>query len=176
MSTAAPSMSDRDGKRRAFTRVRVSDAGADVIAATAWKACGQAMAVRHDAASIPFHPEALKDGDGKAIMLDVAGWEHESSGETSGRIEGDMGRSTTRPVCKDRGLEVLHKRITRDELYIADEVFFTGTAAEVAPIREVDRLQIGEGRRGPLTEKIQNAFFDIVNGRNSKYAHWLTRV
>jgi branched-chain amino acid aminotransferase len=79
-------------------------------------------------------------------------------------------------ICKDLGLEVVQKRITRDELYIADEVFFTGTAAEVTPIREVDRIEIGAGSRGPLTEKIQQAFFDIVNGRNPKYAHWLTRV
>lgn len=175
MSPVVPSMSDRDGKRRAFTHV-VSDAGADVIAATAGKACGQARVVRHDAASIPLHPEALQDADGQAILRDVAGWEHASAGEAIGRIEGDMGRSTTRPVCKDRGLEVLHKRITRDELYIADEVFFTGTAAQVTPIREEDRLPIGEGRRGALTEKIQNAFVGIVNGRNSKYAHGLTRV
>ncbi len=63
-----------------------------------------------------------------------------------------------------------------DEVYIADEAFFTGTAAEVTPIRELDRVQIGSGSRGPITEKIQSAFFDIVNGRNPKYAHWLTKV
>ena len=77
---------------------------------------------------------------------------------------------------KDLGLEVVQKRITRDEVYIADEAFFTGTAAEVTPIRELDRLEIGCGSRGPITEKIQSAFFDIVNGRNPKYAHWLTKV
>ena len=169
-------MSDRDGKRRALARVRVSDAGADLIAHAAWKACGQAMAVRHDAASILFHPEALKDGDSKAILLDVAGWEHERLGETIVRIEGDMGRSTTHPVCKDRGLEVLQKRITRDELYIADGLGFSETVAEAKSIRGVGRQQSDAERRGPLTEQIQNAFFDIVNGRNSKYAHGLTRV
>ena len=73
-------------------------------------------------------------------------------------------------------MEVVQKRITRDELYIANEVFFISTAAEVSFIREVDLLQTGAGRRSPITEKIQNAFFDTVNGRNSKYAHWLTRV
>ena len=62
------------------------------------------------------------------------------------------------------------------EVYIADEAFFTGTAAEVTPIRELDRRVIGKGERGPITEKIQNAFFDIVNGRNRKYHHWLTPV
>ncbi|MEO8654488.1 MAG: branched chain amino acid aminotransferase, partial [Ramlibacter sp.] len=61
-------------------------------------------------------------------------------------------------------------------VYIADEAFFTGTAAEVTPIRELDRLEIGAGSRGPVTEKIQAAFFDIVNGRNPKYSHWLTKV
>ncbi len=79
-------------------------------------------------------------------------------------------------LAKDLGLEIVQKRITRDEVYIADEAFFTGTAAEVTPIRELDRIQLGEGSRGPITEKIQTAFFDIVNGRNPKYAHWLTLV
>ena len=82
---------------------------------------------------------------------------------SAGALNG-ITRNTVLHICKDLGLEVVQKRITRDELYIADEVFFTGTAAEVTPIREVDRVQIGEGRRGPVTEKIQTAFFDIVNG------------
>jgi branched-chain amino acid aminotransferase len=71
---------------------------------------------------------------------------------------------------------LVEKRITRDEVYICDEAFFTGTAAEVTPIRELDRVEIGRGSRGPVTEKIQAAFFDIVNGRNPKYAEWLTAV
>ena len=83
-------------------------------------------------------------------------------------------------IAKDLGLEIVQKRITRDEVYIADEAFFTGTAAEVTPIRELDRIELGKedyvGSRGPITEKIQSAFFDIVNGRNPKYAHWLTKV
>ena len=91
-------------------------------------------------------------------------------------------RSTASPatrsfsICKDLGLKLVEKRITRDEVYIADEAFFTGTAAEVTPIRELDRIEIGRGSRGPITEKIQSAFFDIVNGRNPKYAEWLTKV
>lgn len=85
-------------------------------------------------------------------------------------------RDGKRPVCKDRGLEVLHKRITRDELYIADGLGFTGTAAEVTAIRKVNRLLIGAERCGPISEKNQTACFDIVNGRNSTYAHGLTRV
>ena len=79
-------------------------------------------------------------------------------------------------ICADLGIKIVEKRITRDEVYIADEAFFTGTAAEVTPIRELDRIEIGIGSRGPITEKIQAAFFDIVNGRNPKYAHWLTLV
>lgn len=76
----------------------------------------------------------------------------------------------------DLGLKLVEKRITRDEIYISDEAFFTGTAAEVTPIRELDRIELGAGSRGPITEKIQAAFFDIVNGRNPKYASWLSLV
>ena len=79
-------------------------------------------------------------------------------------------------ICEDLGLKLVEKRITRDEVYICDEAFFTGTAAEVTPIRELDRIELGAGSRGPITEKIQNAFFDIVNGRNPKHAQWLTKV
>jgi branched-chain amino acid aminotransferase len=79
-------------------------------------------------------------------------------------------------LAEGLGYKVKAKRLTRDDIYIADECFFTGTAAEVTPIRELDRLEIGQGSRGPITEKIQSAFFDIVNGRNPKYAEWLTAV
>ncbi|MFM2052731.1 MAG: hypothetical protein RL456_768, partial [Pseudomonadota bacterium] len=85
-------------------------------------------------------------------------------------------RKTVITLAQEIGLSVVEKRITRDEVYIADEAFFTGTAAEVTPIRELDRIEIGIGSRGPVTEKIQTAFFDIVNGRNPAYAHWLTPV
>ncbi len=74
------------------------------------------------------------------------------------------------------GIEIFQEGSTRGDIDISDEAFFTGTAAEVTPIRELDRVQIGAGSRGPITEKIQTAFFDIVNGRNPKYAHWLTLV
>jgi branched-chain amino acid aminotransferase len=79
-------------------------------------------------------------------------------------------------LAEELGYEVISKRLTRDDIYIADEAFFTGTAAEVTPIREYDRVTLGEGVRGPITTKIQGAFFDIVNGENSKYAEWLTLV
>uniref|UniRef100_A9U6P0 Predicted protein n=6 Tax=cellular organisms TaxID=131567 RepID=A9U6P0_PHYPA len=150
----------------------------------------QAKAVSNYTNSILANTEALDDGYDEAILLDASGFVSEGSGEnifvikdgvvytpdlSAGALNG-ITRNTVMHICKDLGLEVVQKRITRDELYIADEVFFTGTAAEVTPIREVDRIEIGAGSRGPLTEKIQQAFFDIVNGRNPKYAHWLTRV
>jgi branched-chain amino acid aminotransferase len=77
-------------------------------------------------------------------------------------------------LARDLGIEVREKRITRDEMYCADEAFFTGTAAEVTPIRELDDRPIGEGRRGPVTEKLQSLFFDVVGGRDPRYAHWLS--
>ncbi|MDE2188030.1 MAG: aminotransferase class IV, partial [Betaproteobacteria bacterium] len=85
-------------------------------------------------------------------------------------------RKTVFAICEDLGLAVKEKRITRDEVYICDEAFFTGTAAEVTPIRELDGITLGPGHRGPITERIQNAFFDIVGGRNPKYAGWLSAV
>jgi branched-chain amino acid aminotransferase len=94
---------------------------------------------------------------------------------SAGALDG-ITRNTILSICNDLGLKLVEKRITRDEVYIADEAFFTGTAAEVTPIRELDRVEIGRGSRGPITEKIQSAFFDIVNGRNAKYAEWLTKV
>src|SRR5690606_35410321 len=85
-------------------------------------------------------------------------------------------RSTVHALAADLGAPVVTKRLTRDDVYIADEAFFTSTAAEVAAIREVDNRKLGRGRRGPVTEKLQTAFFDVVSGRNPKYAHWLTQV
>jgi len=150
----------------------------------------QAKAVSNYSNSILANMEALDDGYDEALLLDANGFVSEGAGEnvfvvkdgvvytpdlSAGALNG-ITRNTTMHICKDLGIEVVQKRITRDEIYIADECFFTGTAAEVTPIRELDRVQIGIGRRGPVTEKLQNAFFDIVNGRNPKYAHWLTRV
>lgn len=150
----------------------------------------QAKAVSNYSNSILANMEALDDGYDEALLLDSAGFVSEGAGEnvfvikdgvvytpdlSAGALNG-ITRNTVMHICKDLGVELVQKRITRDEIYIADEAFFTGTAAEVTPIRELDRVQIGIGRRGPLTERIQNAFFDIVNGRNPKYAHWLTRV
>ena len=150
----------------------------------------QAKAVSNYSNSILANMEATDDGYDEALLLDSSGFVSEGAGEnifvikdgviytpdlSAGALNG-ITRNTIFHIAKDLGLEIVQKRITRDEVYIADEAFFTGTAAEVTPIRELDRVQIGIGSRGPITEKIQNAFFDIVNGRNPKYAHWLTRV
>lgn len=150
----------------------------------------QAKAVSNYSNSILANMEALDDGYDEALLLDASGFVSEGAGEnifvvkggvvytpdlSAGALNG-ITRNTILHICKDLGIEVVQKRITRDEVYIAEEAFFTGTAAEVTPIRELDRVEIGKGSRGPVTEKIQNAFFDIVNGRNPKYAHWLTKI
>ncbi len=150
----------------------------------------QAKAVSNYTNSILANMEALDDGYDEAMLLDANGFVSEGSGEnlfvvkdgvvytpdlSAGALNG-ITRNTVLHICKDLGLEVVQKRITRDEVYICDEAFFSGTAAEITPIRELDRLTLGSGSRGPITEKIQSAFFDIVNGRNPKYAHWLTLV
>ena len=85
-------------------------------------------------------------------------------------------RETIISLAGEAGIPVIERRITRDEFYIADEAFFTGTAAEVTPIREFDHRPIGEGRRGPVTAKLQTMFFDVVNGRSAKHREWLTPV
>ncbi len=150
----------------------------------------QAKAVSNYSNSILANMEALDDGYDEALLLDASGFVSEGAGENVFLVKGGVvytpdlsagalngiTRNTVMHICKDLGIELVQKRITRDEVYISDEAFFTGTAAEVTPIRELDRIEIGSGSRGPVTEKIQNAFFDIVNGRNPKYAHWLTKV
>ncbi len=85
-------------------------------------------------------------------------------------------RATVITLAREHGIEVIEKRITRDEMYCAEEAFFTGTAAEMTPIREIDRRTIGSGRRGPITERLQRAFFEIVAGENPRYMDWLTLV
>jgi branched-chain amino acid aminotransferase len=85
-------------------------------------------------------------------------------------------RASVIEIARDKGIPVVEEAITRDELYIADEVFLTGTAAEVTPVREVDRRRIGAGTRGPVTRALQAAFFDVVAGREPKYERWLTHL
>ncbi len=139
--------------------------------------------------SILANMEATTDGYDEALLLDVDGFVAEGAGEnvfvvkdgviyepelTSALI--GITRSTIIALAKDMGLEVHAKRLTRDDLYIADECFFTGTAAEVTPVRELDNRTIGEGKRGPVTTELQKRYFDVVYGRNEKYESWLSRV
>jgi branched-chain amino acid aminotransferase len=133
--------------------------------------------------------EALSCGCDEALLLDTEGYVAEGSGENiflvrdgvlytpdiTSALDG-ITRATVMQLAADAGLKVVEKRITRDEVYIADEAFFTGTAAEVTPIRELDGRSIGAGSRGPITEKLQSLYFDLVYGRNAKYAAWITPV
>ena len=137
--------------------------------------------------SVLAKAEVKKAGYDEAVMLDGEGYVAEASGENifivrDGKIKTTpltsilpgITRAAIITLARDRGYEVIEERFTRDELYIADEAFFTGTAAELTPIREVDDRRIGAGRRGPVTEDIQTTFFDVIKGKNPKYAKWLT--
>jgi len=139
--------------------------------------------------SILANMEATEHGYDEGLLLDVDGFVAEGAGENLFMIKGDriiepelnsaligITRDSVIQLAADLGYKVEAKRITRDDLYIADEVFFTGTAAEVTPVREVDGRMVGTGKRGPLTEKLQSMFFDVVNGRSEKYRHWLHKV
>ncbi len=133
--------------------------------------------------------EAIMNGYDEALLLDADGYVSEGSGENifivrkgilkttplTSILEG-ITRDTIMKIAADEGIEVVEERFTRDELYTADEAFFTGTAAEVTPIREVDGRVIGNGRPGEVTRRLQSIFFDIVKGRNRRYRDWLTFV
>ena len=138
--------------------------------------------------SILANLEATQDGYDEALLLDTMGFVAEGAGEnvfvikngviyepqiTSGLC--GITRETIIRLAADLGYQVVSKPITRDDIYIADEAFFTGTAAEVTPIRELDNRTIGEGKRGPITTKLQARFFDLVNGRLPEYADWLAK-
>jgi branched-chain amino acid aminotransferase len=139
--------------------------------------------------SILAHKEAEMDGYDEALLLDVDGFVSEGSGENifivrdgklytpdpSSALVG-LTRDTIIQLADEIGLQVIEKRITRDEVYIADEAFFTGTAAEVTPIRELDNRTIGTGDRGPITAKLQAFYFDCVHGRSAPHASWLAHI
>ena len=139
--------------------------------------------------SILANQEVTANGYDEALLLDTDGYVSEGSGENvfivrdgilytpdlASCLDG-ITRNAIITIAKDLGIEVREKRITRDEMYCADEAFFTGTAAEVTPIRELDDRIIGNGGRGPMTEQIQKIFFDVVAGKNDQYRHWLTLV
>lgn len=133
--------------------------------------------------------EVLRDGYDEAIMLDPEGYVAEGSAEniflvTDGVIStpdvtsalDGITRRTVMQLAKDMGYEVRERRITRDELYVCDEVFFTGTAAEVTPVREVDNRPVGSGTRGPITAKLQQAYLDLVKGQSERYGEWLDLI
>ena len=133
--------------------------------------------------------EALSAGADEALLLDPEGYVAEGSGENIFIIKdgviytpevtaclNGITRNTILTLAREHGLELVEKRITRDEVYIADEAFFTGTAAEVTPIQELDNRKIGAGRRGPITEKLQKAYFDLVSGQTQAHAEWRTLV
>src|SRR5690606_20713967 len=139
--------------------------------------------------SILANLEATEAGFDEALLLDTQGFVAEGSGENVFLVRDGVlyepeiasaltgiTRSTIHALASDLGIPLVSRRLTRDDFYVADEAFFTGTAAEVTPIRELDRRVIGAGKRGPVTEKLQQAYFDLVAGRNAKYAHWLTQV
>jgi branched-chain amino acid aminotransferase len=164
-------------KTSSFTRQHVN------ISMTKAKVCGNYTN------SIMGKVEAISDGYDEALFLDASGNVAEGSGENIFIVRGGALRTTPRSailegitrdavltIAADLGIPAREELFTRDQLYAADEAFFTGTAAEITPIREVDRRAIGPGCRGPVTKAIQEAFFSAVRGENPKYRSWLTPV
>ncbi len=149
----------------------------------------KAKATSSYANSILAHNEAAQDGYDEALLLDVDGFVTEGSGENifivrkgklytpdlTSALDG-ITRDTLIQFASEIGIPVIEKRITRDEIYTADEAFFTGTAAEVTPIRELDNRTIGSGSRGPVTARLQKTFFDTVTGKNDAHSDWLTFI
>ena len=164
-------------KTSSFTRHHVN------VSLVRAKACGYYIN------SILANQEVTINGYDEALLLDTEGYVSEGAGENvfivkKGKIYtpdlasclDGITRASAIQIAQDLGYQVIEKRITRDEMYCADEAFFTGTAAEVTPIRELDDRPIGQGGRGEITQKIQEVFFDAVNGKNTKYHDWLTWV
>ncbi|MGO2363433.1 MAG: branched-chain amino acid transaminase [Psychrobacter sp.] len=140
--------------------------------------------------SIMANQEVTRNGYDEAILMDPQGYVCQGAGENlflvkdgvlhtpdlgGGALDG-ITRRTIIQFADDLGIKVVERRITRDEFYLADEIFMTGTAAEVTPIREYDDRTVGNGGRGPLTEKLQTLYFDVVHGRNEQYIEWLSFI
>jgi branched-chain amino acid aminotransferase len=173
-----------EGQQRGI-RVRTSSFGRHHVNVTMCKAKANGNYIN----SMLALREAVSAGCDEALLLDTEGYVAEGSGENiflvrdgvlytpdlTSALDG-ITRQTIFTLAEELGLSVREKRITRDEVYIADEAFFTGTAAEVTPIRELDGRAIGSGTRGPITEKLQALFFDQVHGRRGTHADWLTLV
>ncbi len=150
----------------------------------------KAKAASNYPVSILANQEATKNGYDEAVLMDTQGYVCQGSGEnlflvkdgvlhtpdlSGGALDG-ITRQTIISFANDLGIKVMERRITRDEFYLADEIFMTGTAAEVTPIREYDDRVIGKGKRGEITEQLQRLYFDAVKGRSDKYHHWLSFV
>ena len=148
------------------------------------KICGQYVS------SVLAKRMAIKSGFEEALMLDPQGYVSEGTGEnifvvkkdvvrtppTSGAILAGITRDTAITLLREQGVDVREEPIARDELYVADEVFLTGTAAEITPVRDIDHRKIGRGEAGPVTRRLQESFFSIVKGNDSKHDHWLSFV
>ncbi|HEY4177293.1 MAG TPA: branched-chain amino acid transaminase [Kofleriaceae bacterium] len=148
------------------------------------KICGQYVS------SVLAKRMAMKSGFDEALMLDPQGYVAEGTGENifivkknivrtppiSGAILNGITRDTTIQLLREQGVEVREEAIARDELYIADEVFLTGTAAEITPVRDIDHRKIGRGEAGPVTRRVQESFFSIVKGADAKHDHWLSYI
>jgi branched-chain amino acid aminotransferase len=148
------------------------------------KICGQYVT------SVLAKRMAIKSGFEEALMLDPQGYVTEGTGEnifvvkhgvirtppTSSAILAGITRDTAIQLLREQGAEVREEPIARDELYTADEVFLTGTAAEITPVREIDHRRVGRGEAGPATRRLQESFFSIVKGTDAKHDHWLTFV
>jgi len=146
------------------------------------KVCG------HYVNSVLAKMEAKREGCDEGILLDHCGYVAEGSGENlflvrngeiltpglDSSILGGITRDAVIRIAKDLGFTVREGRLTRSDLYVADEMFFSGTAAEITPIREIDRRVVGKGSAGPVTKTLQKAFFEVVSGRDSRYDQWLT--
>ncbi len=148
------------------------------------KICGQYVT------SVLAKRMAIKSGFEEALMLDPQGFVAEGSGEnifivkhgvvrtppTAAAILAGITRDSTIQLLREQGVEVREEAIARDELYIADEVFLTGTAAEITPVKDIDHRKIGRGEAGPVTRRLQESFFSVVKGADTKHDHWLTYV
>ncbi len=148
------------------------------------KICGQYVN------SVLAKREVVKAGYDEAIMLDTAGQVSEASGENifavikgrlctpplSGAILAGITRDSILTIAQDLGIPTAEVGITRDQLYLAEEVFLTGTAAEITPVREIDDRRVGKGQPGPITQRLQAAYFEAARGQSARYAHWLTPV
>jgi len=166
-------------------RVKISSFTRNPVSSTMGKAKAAANYLNSQLAKY----EAIEAGYEEALLLDAEGFIAEGSGECFFIVRNgvlisppndtsleSITQGMVLELAREAGIPIERRRITRDEVYIADEAFFTGTAAEVTPIRDVDNYVIGNGSRGPMTEQLQKAYFDVVYGRNPKYKHFLTYI